>query len=667
MLTKLVRVGLTTAAILLAATTIAPAETSATPASVLVAQQSAPADFGSPPSGSVPILYNDHHVYTKPDRLKQGRVLAALVRHGTVLIPLRSMFEQMGASVTYDPSTKTADVSKPGADVKVTVGKPEVIINGESRPLDVAPISYHGDILVPVRVISEGMGAFVQWVPDRQLVVVRYLPPTPPPAPTEAPAAPTEAPTTAPVLAPPPKVHVNPLTIDGYVRSYDFYRQNAYSGKGGSYNNGGSPNQNSFNTAFDLHAQYTVDGFFAGATYLFADPFNACADTSTEYTIPACKSSVQDDTLPGFMLNTLYEGYVGYKGNGLNVKVGDQVINTPWANASDSRLKPNSFEGAIAGYNFAKHWDVTAGFFSRFEDRASSEFINSTLLTYNPVDAAHLTHLFNYSGLGSLQIITNPGFAYGQVGYHEKDLSANVYYYGFIDIANALWVDAKYTLSANPLKPFIAIQGGDEQNSGESLVGQISSTVYGVQGGLNPVKDLTLTAGYDDMPEKTAFISGLTCPANHMLADNKGLADYFMAPGYYNCVPGTGGATVYYGGWASPYTDSYATDPLFTTSLTQGMVDTRNFGQSFKAALSYTSDNKRFTAMVSRAFYIYGDDTVGLSNTQETDFDTMYHFAKVGKGPYHGFLLRYRYGERTETFTTPYLFKYNRFQAEYDF
>ena len=44
-----------------------------------------PADFGSPPSGQYPILYNDHHVYTKPDILKQGRVLAALVRGGTIL------------------------------------------------------------------------------------------------------------------------------------------------------------------------------------------------------------------------------------------------------------------------------------------------------------------------------------------------------------------------------------------------------------------------------------------------------------------------------------------------------------------------------------------------------------------------------------------------------
>ncbi len=144
-----------------------------------------PADFGSPPSGQYPILFNDHHVYAKPDILKQGRVLAALVRGGTILIPLRSMFEQMGPpypTVSWDPGSKTVTVSKPGAEVKVTLGKPEVIINGESRPLDVPPMMYQGVVLVPVRVISEGMGAYVQWVPDRRLVVVRYIPATPPPS-----------------------------------------------------------------------------------------------------------------------------------------------------------------------------------------------------------------------------------------------------------------------------------------------------------------------------------------------------------------------------------------------------------------------------------------------------------------------------------------------------
>jgi hypothetical protein len=159
-----------------------------------------PANFGSPPSGQIPILYNDHHVYAKPDELKQGRVLAALVRGGTVLIPLRSMFEQMGATVSYDASSKTVDVSKAGADVKVTVGKPEVVINGESRPLDVPPEMYQGHVVVPVRVISEGMGAYVLWVPDQRVVVVRYIPPTPPPPPPTA--APTEEPTIPPTPTP---------------------------------------------------------------------------------------------------------------------------------------------------------------------------------------------------------------------------------------------------------------------------------------------------------------------------------------------------------------------------------------------------------------------------------------------------------------------------------
>ena len=164
------------------------------------AQTPAP-NFGNPPSGEVPILYNDQHVYTKPDRLKKGRVLAALVRGKTILVPLRSMFEQMGATVSYNASTKTVDVSKPGADVQVTVGKPEVVLNGDTRPLDVPPMVYKGSIVVPVRVISEGMGAYVQWVPDKRLVVVRYLTivatptPQPPPPTTPVPATPSPVPT----------------------------------------------------------------------------------------------------------------------------------------------------------------------------------------------------------------------------------------------------------------------------------------------------------------------------------------------------------------------------------------------------------------------------------------------------------------------------------------
>ncbi len=164
----------------------------ATPAPLAAAS----ADFGTPPPGEIPILYNDHNVYAKPDILKQARVLAALVKDGQIYVPLRSMFEQMGATVSASSDGRTITAVKPGASVSVTVGLSEVVINGETRPLDVPPIIYNGIVLVPVRVLSEALGAYVQWLPDRHVVVVRYIPATPMPVPTQEP---TLAPTPVPV------------------------------------------------------------------------------------------------------------------------------------------------------------------------------------------------------------------------------------------------------------------------------------------------------------------------------------------------------------------------------------------------------------------------------------------------------------------------------------
>ncbi len=218
----------------------------ASPSTVAQAMTMPPADFGTPPSGEVPILFNDHHVYSKPDRLKENRVLAALVRGNEILVPLRSMFEQMGATVSYDPASKTADVSKPGSDVKVTVGKPEVVINGESRPLDVPPEIYKGAIVVPVRVISEGMGAYVQWVPEKRLVVVRYVaapvptpPPTAPPTapPTPKPIPPTPPPTPTPTPTPVP-VNYEHFIVGDYLFAPKVYNEfsNGITGNSFSYN-----------------------------------------------------------------------------------------------------------------------------------------------------------------------------------------------------------------------------------------------------------------------------------------------------------------------------------------------------------------------------------------------------------------------------------------------
>ncbi len=171
-----------------------------------------PPTFGTSPSGEVPIIFSplDEHVYARPDEVKAGRLLTAVAKDGTLLDPLRSLFEQLGATVTYDASTQTLDVAKPSADVKVSLNKKSITLNGERRPLDAGPEMYHGFLLVPLRVISEALGAYVVWVADKRLVVVRYVPP---PVPTAAPATPAAEPaaSTPPTLQVPASAPAAPV------------------------------------------------------------------------------------------------------------------------------------------------------------------------------------------------------------------------------------------------------------------------------------------------------------------------------------------------------------------------------------------------------------------------------------------------------------------------
>jgi hypothetical protein len=709
-----VRIGLVAAAMVLTGTSLALAETQATP--VAQASPPPPADFGNPPSGQIPILYNDHHVYARPDVLKQGRVLAALAKDGTIYIPLRSMFEQMGGTVTYDASSKTATVSKAGASVVVTVGKPEVVINGESRPLDVPPILYHGDVLVPVRVISETMGAYVQWVPDRHLVVVRYIPPTPPP--TEAPPPPAPPPATE-APPPPPPPTPNPLNLGGYFRSYYFTRQNASNNPGVQFNfspgakyNSNAVNQASWNSAIDLHGEYDFpSGWLVGATYLYANPIDGpCVVPANHAKGDICVTQLPpntnpDDTLPGFTMSTLYQAYAGFKNNNFDGQLGNILFSSPWANAADSRLKPAAFQGGYLSYTTKSFWTFEGADMLTFENRTSSQFSQQTLLTSYPSGSPGLgSNIYLPNGNG----INSNGFGYGKVAYGNPNtfgFSADGNFYGVSDIVNMWWFDGRYRFGNSPLMPWVGLQGGWENNSGMSYIGKIDSQVFGAQLGLNVTKNIVFTAGYDQIPWHTDTVylpKNVTCSnSNYQITAKGATLAYFLPSDTAQCFTNTNGTTdIYYGGWASPYTDSYAGgaplpgaswagDPLFTTSIDQGMADRRAPGSSWRAALIFTSTNRKWVFLGSDAWYNYGN-ALAPEKTEDWNLDGQYHFSYVppNGGHYRGLLLRYRYMQRTLSNTycgasaticppgasigSTYLgglplFKYNRAQLEYDF
>jgi len=518
----------------------------------------------------------------------------------------------------------------------------------------------------------------------------------------------TPASTTVAQASPAPTATPNPFSYRGYVRAYDFTRQNAYSGTNGT----GKVNQQSFNPGISLHAEYNyavgIPGLGLGASYFYANPLSNCVSASS-HLFPPCGNVKApnlnpDDTLPAYELNTLYESYLQYKTSNFFIKGGNMVSPSDlvWTPASDSRLKPSAYTGGYATFAVNKEFTIEAGDWYQWEARNLSSFNTYTLLTDPPQIPNAPTNAGPYPGATGMSTFynypngfQNGGVYFGRVGFtgpKSMPLTASVSDYVFNRIANAVWLDARYPF-AGKLKPYVAFQFGSESNPTSGVLGKIASTVVGLQGGVNVLPNVQLVISGDYVPIKTdtlpatgpgsAASGNVVCQANNTfklinskLQGQTNFPYFLPTGGTGQCSVNADGSTnVYYGGWASPYSDSYATDPFFTTSLTQGMVDRRSPGTSAKAQLTYTSTDKRLVTYVTHAWYDYNNNAFANS-TEETDFDALYYFNHLPKsGPYKGFSFRYRYGERDQSpiFAGPpaapgaSLFKYNRFQAEYDF
>jgi len=80
-----------------------------------------------------------------------------------VLVPLRGIFEALGASVKWDPSTQTVHARKGDQSVDLTIGVLDASIGGQPVHMDVAATLINGSTMVPLRFVSESLGATVKW------------------------------------------------------------------------------------------------------------------------------------------------------------------------------------------------------------------------------------------------------------------------------------------------------------------------------------------------------------------------------------------------------------------------------------------------------------------------------------------------------------------------
>ena len=88
------------------------------------------------------------------------------------MVPLRAIFEALGATVNWNGDTQTVTSSKGNTSISLTINSSTMYVNGSPITLDSPACIVDGRTLVPVRAISEAYGVNVEWQQATQTVVL---------------------------------------------------------------------------------------------------------------------------------------------------------------------------------------------------------------------------------------------------------------------------------------------------------------------------------------------------------------------------------------------------------------------------------------------------------------------------------------------------------------
>ncbi len=111
------------------------------------------------------------------DKLYKGDQVVTLdvpaqVKNDRTLVPLRAIFEALGATVEWEEATQTVTSTKGDITIKLTIGSDKLYKNDTEFVLDVPAQVVNDRTLVPVRAISESFGCQVGWEEATQTVTI---------------------------------------------------------------------------------------------------------------------------------------------------------------------------------------------------------------------------------------------------------------------------------------------------------------------------------------------------------------------------------------------------------------------------------------------------------------------------------------------------------------
>ena len=91
---------------------------------------------------------------------------------GTTMVPLRGIFESLGAEVNWNNASQTITATKGVTDIRLGIGDRRATVNGRDVQLEAPARIINGSTMVPLRFVSEALGAYVNWDGRTQTVSI---------------------------------------------------------------------------------------------------------------------------------------------------------------------------------------------------------------------------------------------------------------------------------------------------------------------------------------------------------------------------------------------------------------------------------------------------------------------------------------------------------------
>ena len=136
-----------------------------------------------------------------------------VVENNRTLVPMRIIFEKLGATIQWDEATQTVEAEKDSTSIVLQIGNMVAKKNGADMSLDVPPYVVNGRTMVPLRFVGEALGAEVKWVEETNTVEITMPTAISKETPTPTPKA---TPTTTPKATPAPAQAVDESIKPGF-------------------------------------------------------------------------------------------------------------------------------------------------------------------------------------------------------------------------------------------------------------------------------------------------------------------------------------------------------------------------------------------------------------------------------------------------------------------